>query len=113
MSPLTRIIKADTEQTRILHEAFQYLTLKKKKKSGRSMVENWGKVGEKAMMLKAGKLPEKSWTRYRQNTKSKIYLMFAVHNGKPDGLIFLEPFCCLGSNGQIDRIQNDLGEKIE
>ena len=60
MSPLTRIIKADTEQTRILHEAFQYLTLKKKKKSGRSMVENWGKVGEKAMMLKAGKLAEKS-----------------------------------------------------
>ena len=57
---MTKIIKADTEQTRILHEAFQYLTLKKKKKSGRSMVENWGKVGEKAMMLKAGKLPEKS-----------------------------------------------------
>ena len=51
MSPLTKIIKADTEQTRILHEAFQYLTLKKKKKSGHSMVENWGKVGEKAMML--------------------------------------------------------------
>lgn len=56
--PLTEIIQADPEQTRILHEAFQYLTLKKKKRSGRSMVQNWGKVGGKAMLLNAGKLGE-------------------------------------------------------
>ena len=42
----------------ILHEAFQYLTLKKKKRSGRSMVQNWGKVGGKAMLLNAGQLGE-------------------------------------------------------
>ena len=45
-------LKATPENTRIIHEAYQFLTAKKKKKSGRSMTDNWGKVGGKAMIMK-------------------------------------------------------------
>ena len=36
---------------RIIHEAFQFLILKKKKLSGRSVTENWGIVGGKAGIM--------------------------------------------------------------
>ena len=32
-------MQADSENTRMIHEAYQFLTAKKKKKSGRSMVQ--------------------------------------------------------------------------
>jgi len=48
-----KLVEADSENTRMIHEAYQFLTAKKKKKSGRSMVQNWGKVGGKAMLLGA------------------------------------------------------------
>ena len=34
-----------------IHEAYQFLIAKKKKKSMRSMTENWGKIGGKALVL--------------------------------------------------------------
>ena len=37
---------------RLVHEAFQFLTMKMKKKTGRSMTENWGAAGGKATLLK-------------------------------------------------------------
>ena len=48
-------MQADSENTRMIHEAYQFLTAKKKKKSGRSMVDNWGAAGGKALVLKAAK----------------------------------------------------------
>ena len=35
----TLSMQADSENTRMIHEAYQFLTAKKKKKSGRSMVQ--------------------------------------------------------------------------
>ena len=46
--------------SRLVHEAFQFLMAKKKKKTGRSMTENWSAVGGKASLLKAGKLGKKT-----------------------------------------------------
>ena len=36
---------------RIIHEAFQFLILKKKKLSGRSLAESWNIVGAKAGLM--------------------------------------------------------------
>ena len=43
----------------MVHEAYQFLRAKKKKKSGRSMVENWNKVGGKAKMVKLDDIVKK------------------------------------------------------
>ena len=53
---LNKYFKADPENTRIIHEAYQFLTAKKKKKSGRSMTENWNKLGGKALVIGQPKL---------------------------------------------------------
>ena len=39
-----------------MHEAYQFMMLKKMKKSGRSMSENWTSVGGKASLLNAATL---------------------------------------------------------
>ena len=44
---------------RITHEAYQFLTAKKKKRSGRSMVQNWNKVGDKAKILNVADIVNK------------------------------------------------------
>jgi hypothetical protein len=43
----------------MIHEAYQFLTAKKKKKSGRSMTQNWSAVGGKAKMLNVGDITNK------------------------------------------------------
>ena len=43
--------QSDPEATKLIHEAYQFLIAKKKKKSMRSMAENWGKIGGKALVL--------------------------------------------------------------
>jgi len=41
----------DSLDVRIIHEAFQFLILKKKKLSGRSLAESWNIVGGKATLM--------------------------------------------------------------
>jgi hypothetical protein len=35
----------------MVHEAYQYLKQKKRKLSGRTMTENWNKIGGKSMVI--------------------------------------------------------------
>ncbi|XP_023334817.1 uncharacterized protein LOC111706229 [Eurytemora carolleeae] len=47
-----------TVDIRMIHEAYQFLMLKKRKLSGRTMTENWNKMGTKSKFLSAAKLKE-------------------------------------------------------
>ena len=59
--PFAATYSSVSASSRLVHEAFQFLTMRKKKKSGRSMAENWGAAGGKTSLLKVTTLLLSCW----------------------------------------------------